>query len=376
MRSRFIQMVILALVFVFAPPAAAEGEKDAFRAAYKAYQAAVEAKDVEAMVTTAGEALELGKSVFPDDSPSLAALHINYGMALVDAGTGNTGAYPRTASQAIAPLREGIKRYEILYGKNDERLIAPLWSLADSYRAEVPRDGDATDVYKRVLKLVTDVHGKNSLLFAEINLAIGRSFYVSFYEQKRAFHYFEKAYEAFENYYGQPAYKTGVAALWLGKSAEQRRSRRKAEDYYLTALQIFEETVPPGHELQLMAHTHLIKLYEDRGKSDEATLHCQAISRLRPLVGVDGFTPLYKKHPSYPRNAQRAGRDGYVLVEFSVTAIGTVANASVIESEGGKDFERAALKAVEGFRYAPAVQDGVLIETKGVRNLISFQIAD
>lgn len=120
----------------------------------------------------------------------------------------------------------------------------------------------------------------------------------------------------------------------------------------------------------------MIQLLEEMGRSDDATLHCQAISRIRPLVGVDGYKPLYKGYPVYPRRAQESGRSGYVLVDFSVTTFGAVANATIVESGGGKDFERAALEAVSTFRYAPAVKDGMLVETTDVRNLITFEITN
>lgn len=382
MRNRILQITVLAFLFAFAPhivspiappvvvaeAAEAGDDKAAFRVAYKAYQAAVEAKDADAAEAAAHEALELGESIFPDDSPSLAALHVNYGMALVDT---------KRAKDAMKPLRSGIKRYEELYGKKDERLIDPLWSLADAHSGVGERSEEGK-VRARLLRLVEEINGRDSLIFAEANLELGKSYYLGYENQRRARRYIQEAYDAYGRFFGQPAYKTGVAAFWLGKAAQQRRKRDTAEKRFLEALEIFEKTAPPGHNLQLLAHTYLIKLYEDRGRSEEANLHCQAISRLRPLAGVDGYTPLYKKYPIYPRTAQIAGRSGYVLVEFSVTAIGTVANATVVEFGGGrrKEFQRAALKAVEGFRYAPAVEDGKLVETTGVRNLITFEIDD
>ena len=65
-----------------------------------------------------------------------------------------------------------------------------------------------------------------------------------------------------------------------------------------------------------------------------------------------------------------------MLVEFTVTARGTVVNPTIVESEGGKDFERAALDAIKAYRYAPAVLDGEVIAIDGVQNLIKFNMAD
>lgn len=379
MQIRIIQIITLAMALAFAPPALAAksdgDEKAAFNAAYKAYQEAVEAKNLGATLLAAEEALELGKQVLPDNSPSLAALHVNFGTALLS----HIDFAKRPLTMGILPaldsLEEAIRRYELLYGKDDKRLIAPLWWLVQ-VNARSGSEDDKIPRAKRLRRLTKRHYGKDSVLFADAALQLGISHYRSLHSQKAAAGRFLEAYDTFKRILGQQAYKTGYAAFWLGKAAEQRKRRGKAERYYLEALEIFEETVPPGHDLQLQVHTFLIKLYEDRGKSDEATLHCQAISQLRPLAGVDGYTPLYKKQPRYPQSAQMQGRSGYVLVDFTVTAIGTVSNATVFESSGGKDFEPAALKAVSGFRYAPAVQDGVLVETPGVRNLITFEIVD
>ncbi|MCH8862216.1 MAG: TonB family protein [Proteobacteria bacterium] len=367
MQSRILQFTVLALLFAFASPvvaAEADGDKAAFRVAYKAYQAAVEARDADAAVIAAHDALHHGESIFPDDSASLAALHINYGMALVDT---------KRAKDAMEPLRNGIKRYEELYGKKDERLIDPLWSLADAYHKTLDHE-KALSSMRRALRIVKKIHGEGSFAFAEASLTMGEMFYRA--GQPRATFHFQAAYDTYQQIYGKPAYKTGIAAFWLGKAAQQQGRRDRAEANYLDALEIFENSTSPGHDLQVAAHAYLIEVYEGRGRSDEATMHCQAISRIRPLVGVDGYKPLYRGLPNYPRSAQRGGRSGWVLVEFTVTTLGTVADAAVVESDGGADFERSALKAVAGFRYAPAVEDGKLVNSTGVRNLITFEIVD
>ncbi|MCH8201778.1 MAG: hypothetical protein IH996_01580 [Proteobacteria bacterium] len=101
------------------------GAKAEFQAAYGRYQQAIEDKDAEAAAAAAGEALDLGSGILADDSPSMAALYVNYGMALVGA---------RRFEDAVGPLRAGIKRLEKLNGKTHESLIDPLWALAEAHR--------------------------------------------------------------------------------------------------------------------------------------------------------------------------------------------------------------------------------------------------
>ena len=73
---------------------------------------------------------------------------------------------------------------------------------------------------------------------------------------------------------------------------------------------------------------------------------------------------------------QSRGLEGYVLIEFTVTRTGAVANPVVIRSEPPNVFDRAALAAVLKFKYKPRVVDGEPIDVPGVQNMIRFELAD
>lgn len=63
--------------------------------------------------------------------------------------------------------------------------------------------------------------------------------------------------------------------------------------------------------------------------------------------------PLSTPAPEYPRSAFRAGTSGEVQVEFTVGVNGSVSGARVIHSEPRRVFDRAALDAVERWRFQP-----------------------
>ncbi len=98
--------------------------------------------------------------------------------------------------------------------------------------------------------------------------------------------------------------------------------------------------------------------------------------------GVGGFStdgeylPIVKVAPVYPRRAQTRGIEGHVLLEFTVTKAGTVRDPVVIESEPPGIFDRAAIQAALKFKYKPKVVNGEAIDVAGVRNLITFELAD
>jgi len=82
--------------------------------------------------------------------------------------------------------------------------------------------------------------------------------------------------------------------------------------------------------------------------------------------------PLVRIPPQYPSQCQRTARGTEtVVVEFDVTPEGSVINARVLDSTN-TCFNRAAMRAVERWRYAPRVVDGNAQPRFGVRTAIDF----
>ena len=90
-----------------------------------------------------------------------------------------------------------------------------------------------------------------------------------------------------------------------------------------------------------------------------------------PLVaGSDvDVQPIVRILPDYPPNGRG---DGWGLVQFDVTKLGTVANARVVDASPRGVFEKNALKAIERWRYRPAVMEGQAVERRGLRVRLSF----
>ncbi len=89
---------------------------------------------------------------------------------------------------------------------------------------------------------------------------------------------------------------------------------------------------------------------------------------------TDGeYLPIVRVPPQYPARAAENGIEGWVLLEFTVTAEGTTENVFVVESSH-KMFERSAVKAGEKYKYKPRVVDGEPIPVTGVRVRIEFTL--
>ncbi len=75
--------------------------------------------------------------------------------------------------------------------------------------------------------------------------------------------------------------------------------------------------------------------------------------------------------PEYPRGAERRNVEGFVVVSYSIDAGGTVVGASVAEAQPEGIFDRAAIRAVENWRFASADA-----QTDGHQTRLNFQLAD
>jgi TonB family protein len=82
--------------------------------------------------------------------------------------------------------------------------------------------------------------------------------------------------------------------------------------------------------------------------------------------------PLIEVRPAYPSTAAARGAEGYVEVEFTVSADGSVENARIAAAEPAGVFDQAALAAVNRWRY-PA-EPGRAAQT--VKERLDFDPAD
>lgn len=118
---------------------------------------------------------------------------------------------------------------------------------------------------------------------------------------------------------------------------------------------------------------------------------------LHPKLAIDptsyadsdrDYLPIVKVMPVYPQRAAAKSLVGWVLVEFTVTANGTVIDPVVIDNcaiislqhaympcdnQPNRIFDKAALRSALKFKYVPKTINGVPIDTVGVRNLFTFR---
>lgn len=93
----------------------------------------------------------------------------------------------------------------------------------------------------------------------------------------------------------------------------------------------------------------------DGSSSETATADTQ------PAGKTTGAVLLQAAGARYPTAALRARQAGWVLVSFTVDTDGRTADIKVVDAKPGRVFDRAAMDAIQRYRFTPAMKDGVAI---------------
>jgi len=89
--------------------------------------------------------------------------------------------------------------------------------------------------------------------------------------------------------------------------------------------------------------------------------------------GDSTLVNIINAQPDYPISASQKGLEGYVVVQFDVTAAGAVENVIVVEKTSSI-FNKSATKAAYRSRYKPRSIDGVPQKSFGLRKLFRFEM--
>ena len=88
------------------------------------------------------------------------------------------------------------------------------------------------------------------------------------------------------------------------------------------------------------------------------------------------IVPVVRVNPQYPIRAAERGIEGWVEVEFTISAAGTVKDPVVLKAKPKSVFNRAALRAITKWKYNPKIEDGKAVERPNVRVLLTFEVND
>jgi len=85
--------------------------------------------------------------------------------------------------------------------------------------------------------------------------------------------------------------------------------------------------------------------------------------------------PVVVIRPVYPREAAIAGIEGWVRIEFTITATGAVTEPRIVDAQPPRVFNREAIRALLKWKFKPRVVDGVAVERRATQ-VIDFSLGD
>ncbi|XOV86311.1 MAG: energy transducer TonB [Pseudomonadota bacterium] len=94
----------------------------------------------------------------------------------------------------------------------------------------------------------------------------------------------------------------------------------------------------------------------------------------QPFPPIQDLMPIYVVQPVYPFSAVMKEIEGFVLINFSVRANGTVVNPVVVDSAPGRLFDDAALSAVAKFKFQPRTIGGDTMSVQDVQMRFVFRL--
>ncbi len=115
--------------------------------------------------------------------------------------------------------------------------------------------------------------------------------------------------------------------------------------------------------------------FEEPAKSRSALPPSPPAAASGATDGLEWARPMSAIQPVYPRTARREGWEGVVIVRLAIDERGAVRSTAIAESSGVAWLDEAALSAVRGATFKPAMRGGRPVADE-MRMRIRFQLTD
>ncbi len=90
--------------------------------------------------------------------------------------------------------------------------------------------------------------------------------------------------------------------------------------------------------------------------------------------GDSEVTPIIRIEPNYPRKAAIMGVEGFVILQFDITSLGTVSNISVLQASPPQIFNGNAVRALQKWKYKPKTVNGKPVLQKSLKVQLDFKL--
>jgi len=319
-----------------------------FKTAYYSYQDAVKSNDEDAQFKYAKEAYQLGNKFYGETNINTANLALILAQQHLN---------KKQKKQATPLLLNTLNIFKSEYGNNAIELSKIYILLGQSLPHSKRKK--SIDYYLKALDIAEDLEKEHPYFNAEIQLEAG----IALLRQgSRKSNAILTAQKFFTENLPKNDKRVVNSNFYAGKYNAARQKYNKAIENWQANLPVFESLEGATHPLELNTHAFLINALENVGKSDEATKHCIAIGSMTPWNDSQEQRPLFRANPKYPISDARRRKEGWVKIGFTISDFGTVTETKILDSQGGRGFEKSSLAALEKWRYAPKFEDGKPIE--------------
>ena len=349
LKGTYLSLAILMILSFNTNAKPKETLNSQFKTAYYSYQDAVKSNDEDAQFKYAKEAYQLGNNVYGDTNINTANLALILAKQHLN---------KKQKIAATPLLLNTLNIFKNEYGNNALELSEIYILLGQS----LPRSKKkkSIDYYLEALD-IAEYHEKEHPYFkAKIQLEAGIALLSQGSRKSNAI---LTAQEFFTENLPKNDKRVVNSNFYAGKYYLARKKYNKAIENWQANLPVFESLEGATHHLELNTHAFLINALEKSGKSDEATKHCIAIGSMTPWNDSQKQRPLFRTPPEYPISDARRKKEGWVEIGFTISDFGTVIETKILDSNGGKGFEKSSLAALEKWRYAPKFEDGKPVES-------------
>lgn len=276
-----------------------------------------------------------------------------------------TEAPAQAVSDAVAAMSPEELSEAASTALREQRLYAPAGDNAMEYylalRDKQPQDpavaSALTDLMPYTLIATEQAIGREDFAEAQRLYALMEKTDASAPALPRLEQSIANAREAAERREEQATARTEQEAERQQELAAQReREQQQAQQQAAQQLAAQQAAARQAEEQRQAAQTAAAQRpAQQQPATPPATTPQQPSAPARP-AGNTQLIPLSTPAPSYPPDAYRSRQSGEVQVEFTVGTDGSVTSARVVRSNPRRVFDRAALDAVNRWRFQPVVE--------------------
>lgn len=352
-------LALLVLQLFLGAPARAQKVSDEFTRTYHAYNDAYASGDYGRAADLAAQAVDMAKKELGPQHEKTAILEINLGHVLMLSGKVDA------AEQSFNTARTTLEK---LRGPDDPDLVTVHDDMARIYASRKDLD-KAVDELDKAIDITVKKYGDKDPQVADLDIERGAANFARKHFDAATADY-NQALSIRQQHFGADDPRTADVQSMIGDLATLQNQDKIAERDYLSALTIYQKSLVTDDPRIVAVHTKLANLYIKMHDDRFAEHADKAIALSRNVNGA--ALPLFVIKPRYPVLKNGNPAEGWVLLDFTVTTAGRVADAKILESSPPGLFDAGTLDAARQWRFKPYVKDGSRLAQPHTRARVIF----